>query len=141
MGNTKNANHHIKVLSKYHDQAVHKLICCSVDYLMTRPKLGYKEEWEEAKADVLALERIIAEKKAALEGLVQEQLSKRDMYCVAWHLRSFIEDAKQEVIANFAKPCETCKYNTECDYDYYRRVERLVELTGVKISPARRSKN
>ncbi|QAT40872.1 hypothetical protein [Clostridium sp. JN-9] len=70
-------------------------------------------------------------KAAAPEVPVQEQ--RNDLYCIAWHLQSFIEDAKTESIANFSKPCETCKYSRQCDFDFYSKTGGLTKLTGVKF--------
>lgn len=64
---------------------------------------------------------------------------ERNLFCAAWHLTNLWEDAKDKKVANFATPCETCKYQEECwenDKCYaYKNFETLTKLTGVKISP------
>ena len=42
------------------------------------------------------------------------QLTDKELYCLAWHYNIFYEQAKHEQIANWGIPCNTCKYNTEC---------------------------
>jgi hypothetical protein len=71
-------------------------------------------------------------KEVAPEVPVQEQ--PKNLYCMAWHLQSLIEDVKNESITNFSKPCETCKYLKKCDFDFYSKTEELTKLTGVRFS-------
>lgn len=87
-------------------------------------------------------------KEAAQEVPVQEQLNKqeiklsekeqRNLFCTAWHLTNFLEDSKEEKIANFATPCETCKYQKEClendHFDALTHFETLTKLTGVQFN-------
>lgn len=69
---------------------------------------------------------------------------QKELFCAAWHLTNFIEDYKEGKLANFATPCETCKYQKECfkdeNYIYpdaFSPFETLTKLTGVKISAAK----
>lgn len=63
---------------------------------------------------------------------------QKNLFCSAWHLTNLLEDGKDEKVANFATPCETCKYQKECleddNFDAYSHFETLTKLTGVKIS-------
>lgn len=60
---------------------------------------------------------------------------QRGLFCAAWHLTNLIEDFKEDKIADFAKPCETCKYQKECNFDAYSYFETLTKLTGVIVTP------
>lgn len=79
--------------------------------------------WQESEAH---------KKKAVPE--VPVQIQSKDLYCMAWHLQSFLEDAKNDAIADFGKPCETCKYARRCDFDFYSKTAELTKLTGVRFS-------
>lgn len=43
-----------------------------------------------------------------------ETLTDKELYCLAWHYNIFFEQAKNEQVANWALPCNTCKYLVEC---------------------------
>lgn len=64
---------------------------------------------------------------------------QRNLFCAAWHLTNFIEDAKEELTADFGTPCETCRYQQECHkedgFDMYAHFDILTKLTDVKFSP------
>ncbi|PHJ38637.1 hypothetical protein P378_08715 [Desulforamulus profundi] len=51
----------LDLFKKYHDMACHNLLCCSANYLMEKPKEGYKKEWNEARQEVEILEELIRE--------------------------------------------------------------------------------
>ncbi|NOW92368.1 hypothetical protein BCD91_004391 [Clostridium beijerinckii] len=63
----------------------------------------------------------------------------KDLFCAAWHLTNLIEDCKEAKIASFITPCETCKYQVECNkndnFDAYGHFETLTKLTGVICTP------
>ena len=40
-------------------------------------------------------------------------LSEEDLYCLAQHYNSFLEQAKRKEKANWGEPCEICKYGIE----------------------------
>lgn len=40
-------------------------------------------------------------------------LNKEELYCLAQHYNSFLEQAKREEKANWGEPCEKC-YGIEC---------------------------
>lgn len=64
---------------------------------------------------------------------------QKDLFCMAWHLQSLIEDAKYHKTASFGKPCSTCKFminGKDCDLDFYGKSNVLTELTGVKFTTA-----
>lgn len=64
----------------------------------------------------------------------------QDLYCMAQHLQSFVEDAKHERVADFGKPCATCKFHEKCDFDFYKKSDVLTKLTGIRISALIRDK-
>lgn len=41
-------------------------------------------------------------------------LSEEELYCLAQHYNSFLEQAKRKEKANWGEPCEICKYGIEC---------------------------
>lgn len=41
-------------------------------------------------------------------------LSEEELYCLAQHYNSFLEQAKREEKTNWGEPCEICKYGIEC---------------------------
>ncbi|WP_236894911.1 MULTISPECIES: hypothetical protein [Clostridium] len=63
----------------------------------------------------------------------------KNLFCAAWHLTNLIEDCKEAKIASFITPCETCKYQVECNkngnFDAYGHFETLTKLTGVICTP------
>lgn len=61
-----------------------------------------------------------------------------NLFCMAQHLRSFVEDSKHHRIADFGRPCATCEIRRNCDFDFYRKSDTLTELTGIRISPLKR---
>lgn len=63
--------------------------------------------------------------------------NKKSWHCIAWHLGSFIDDAKEEKKADFAKPCETCKYNNDCNFDMMSSFKIIERKSGVKFSLCR----
>ncbi|OOM72899.1 hypothetical protein CLPUN_46020 [Clostridium puniceum] len=60
---------------------------------------------------------------------------QKNLFCAAWHLTNLIEDFKEDKIGNLATPCETCKYQKECDFDAYSYFQTLTKLTGVIVTP------
>lgn len=63
-----------------------------------------------------------------------ENKINQDLYCMAKHLQSFVEDSKYDRVADFGKPCATCKFFEGCDLDFYKKSDSLTELTGIRIS-------
>lgn len=71
--------------------------------------------------------------REALQERMPEEINM-DLYCMAQHLYSFVEDAKYNQVANFAKPCTTCKYSNRCNLDFWRKSRTLAALTGIRFS-------
>lgn len=73
-----------------------------------------------------------------LPELTEEQ--QLDLFCIAWHLTNFWEDAKLNRSASTTIACNTCRYQKECWEKYkcslYKHFDILTKLTGVKISAA-----
>lgn len=59
---------------------------------------------------------------------------EKSWYCIALHLGVFIDNAKENKKADFARPCEICKYNKECDFDVIPYFKLLQEKSGIKFS-------
>lgn len=66
----------------------------------------------------------------------KNQTLSKDLYCAAWHLKHFVENAKNNEVANFTRPCETCRKAETCNFDFYEKATVLTEITGIVISPA-----
>ena len=45
------------------------------------------------------------------------QLTDKEFYCLSWHYNAFYEQAKHKKIADYAQPCETCKYKKQCFFE------------------------
>lgn len=56
---------------------------------------------------------------------------EKSWHCIAWHLGSFIDDAKEGRVASFTGPCETCKYNNMCDFDMLDSFRLIEKKSGV----------
>ncbi|AYB38504.1 hypothetical protein [Brevibacillus laterosporus] len=69
------------------------------------------------------------------ENVIDNQTRFTDLFCMAWHLKSFVHDAKREQVADFMRPCETCPKSEGCDLDFYVKSIELTRLTGVGIHP------
>lgn len=103
---------------------------------------------QNSRNEIKALNKRIVE----LEGQIQAQRDsekraqelsvEKSWYCTAKHFKSLLEDAMHCRIADFAKPCQDCKYNfglngkLRCDMDYaYERFRVLTIATGIQFSP------
>lgn len=62
----------------------------------------------------------------------------QDLYCMAQHLQSFLDDAYHLRVADFGFPCATCKFLKDCDLDFYKKAKTLTELTGIEFNPFRK---
>lgn len=49
-----------------------------------------------------------------------------DNYCVARHIKSFYEQAKKEMKADFGEPCEGCKNWDECKGDWLSKIGKSI---------------
>lgn len=58
---------------------------------------------------------------------------EQDYYCVAKHLKSFLEDADKEQIADIRKPCCDCKYilSVSCNLVADAKFASLSDMTGI----------
>lgn len=61
---------------------------------------------------------------------------EQNLYCMAQHLQTFVEDAKYERVSDFGKPCVTCKYVRECESNFFSNSKTLTELTGIRFNPS-----
>lgn len=63
-----------------------------------------------------------------------EGKEEKTWHCIAWHLGNFLDDVKEERKADFARSCETCKYNNNCNFDISPFIKLLETKTDVKFS-------
>lgn len=69
------------LLYKYHNRACHNLMCYSKNMLMTEPKEGYENEWQQAKEECRLLDEMI--KETAQGG----QLAEKKVYADGIHFK------------------------------------------------------
>jgi hypothetical protein len=75
---------------------------------------------------------LIKERKER-EGKMTGQ-ETRAIDCMAQHVRAFFHQSKSEGKADFAEPCEKCKFVAECSYDWTAIMEPILKYgTNVKI--------
>lgn len=73
--------------------------------------------------------------KKAVAAATETAEVNRNIYCMAQHLQSFVEDAKYDRIADFGRPCASCKYLDGCDLDFYSKSKTLTKITSIRFSP------
>lgn len=66
----------LDLLEEYKDMLCHNLLCYSEDYLMTKPKSEFVEQWKKEREKVDLLEEIIKESKELNKNFTQGQILK-----------------------------------------------------------------
>lgn len=54
--------------------------------------------------------------------------------CAVQHIKTFHDQATDEVIADFGEPCQTCPHVRDCNYDWLSVIEPMLSKSAVKIS-------
>jgi hypothetical protein len=78
--------------------------------------------------------------KTTLEVPVQEQLTKKDVYCIAKHLQVFTKKYYHEQNISDSAICENCKHIKECTNNYtkvcdpYPSLIKIANMAELKIS-------
>lgn len=65
-------------------------------------------------------------KKAAEETIEQD--------CAMRHIIIFQKQALERRQADLAEPCQTCKYASECKYDWFRKISNALPKATEKIT-------
>lgn len=68
-------------------------------------------------------------------------IPQKSLICIAQHIRAYVEQCKNEDLADFAEPCSRCQLNVTCDKNAYRHLDHLVKKTEVLITPLRSKKD
>lgn len=81
----------LEIFNEMYDLSTYNLLCYSADYLMTKPKPEFVQEWKKAREKVNLLKEIIEEEKQKERGgnmsFTQEQILK--MYPdVKYHVKN-----------------------------------------------------
>lgn len=53
--------------------------------------------------------------------------------CIAQHIKTFHEQSKQQIIADFGEPCTNCEYGKICNLDWLAKMKPLFEKSDVMI--------
>ena len=61
-------------------------------------------------------------------------MDKKAIDCMVQHVKTFHEQAVDEVVADFGEPCQTCIHIRNCNYDWLSVMKPLVSQSTVRIS-------
>lgn len=90
---------------------------------------------------------VITQVKEHFENLRQEEKitpagtevikfpTEKESVCIAQHIKVYIEQCKNDLKADISMPCQTCKFNKDCDFNVWPAFMKLSNETGVLISP------
>ncbi|WP_129600479.1 hypothetical protein [Anaerophilus nitritogenes] len=70
-------------------------------------------------------------------NLQDNNINEKDLFCIARHIRQYVEASKAQTTVDFGQPCFSCKYamSNLCNFYIWDRFEKLYQATRVKISP------
>ena len=57
----------------------------------------------------------------------------REEDCVMQHIVSFQKQSMENKKADFSEPCQTCKYASECKFDWFQKISDALPDATVKI--------
>jgi len=61
-------------------------------------------------------------------------MDKKAIDCMVQHIKTFHDQAVDEVVADFGEPCQTCPHVRNCSYDWLSVIEPIHSQSTVKIS-------
>lgn len=54
--------------------------------------------------------------------------------CMAQHIKTFRGQFLREEKADFGAPCSECRYNHQCNYEWLKIMQPILENSSVEIS-------
>lgn len=87
--------------------------------------------------------KVVKSVGTAQEVPVQEQLSEKDLYCIAKHLQIFVKKYYHDQDVSDSTICEKCSHIKECTQNYsrvidpYPSLKKIANMAEVKISEFR----
>lgn len=61
-------------------------------------------------------------------------MDKKAIDCIMQHIKTFHDQAVDEVVADFGEPCQTCPHVRNCSYDWLSVIEPIHSQSTVRIS-------
>lgn len=60
---------------------------------------------------------------------------KKEIVCIAQHIKAYVEQCKHGERARFSKACLDCRFNLDCDFDAWKYFQSLSKRADVLITP------
>lgn len=62
-----------------------------------------------------------------------EEFSIETIDCVVRHVNALLEQSNHDRMADFGEPCANCEYAETCRFDWFNKMQPLLEKSNVKI--------
>ena len=76
--------------------------------------------------------------KSCLRGVEmkksREQENRIALDCMTQHIKAFHDQAMEDLPANFAQPCISCKYSGTCNHDWVQIMHPIIKDSEVRIN-------
>lgn len=61
-------------------------------------------------------------------------MDKKAIDCMVQHIKTFHDQAVDEVVADFGEPCQTCLHIEKCSHNWLSVMEPLLGQSAIRIS-------
>lgn len=86
-------------------------------------KIAFNHETEQ-----LHFMRLVSRQSTACD------MEQKAIDCMVQHIKTFHEQAMDEVVADYGEPCQTCPHIKECNFDWISVMHPILSESTVKIS-------